>query len=114
MTPINADRFCPSQERKRELATWECSHMANSDADNARQMAIERLKVKRGFSGHVTVYVLVNMLLILIWSVTGRGYFWPIWPISGWGIGLAMHAWNAFFAKPITEEDIRQEIERGR
>lgn len=24
--------------------------------------------------------------------MTGRGYFWPIWPILGWGVGIAFHA----------------------
>ena len=88
--------------------------MATDDTDTAREMAIQRLKAKRGFSAHFTVYVLVNLLLIFIWAVTGRGYFWPVWPIAGWGIGVAMHAWAAFLSKPITEEEIRREMERGR
>jgi class 3 adenylate cyclase len=40
----------------------------------------------------LTVYVLVNVLLIAIWAASGAGYFWPIWPILGWGIGVAGHA----------------------
>ena len=27
-------------------------------------------------------------MLIVIWAATGAGYFWPIWPILGWGLGL--------------------------
>ena len=27
-------------------------------------------------------------MLIVIWATTGAGYFWPIWPILGWGVGL--------------------------
>ncbi len=27
-------------------------------------------------------------VLIVIWAATGAGYFWPIWPLLGWGIGL--------------------------
>lgn len=88
--------------------------MATNDTDNARDQAIQRLKARRGFSVHLMVYVLVNVLLIIIWAVTGRGYFWPIWPLSGWGIGVGMHAWAAFFIKPISEEEIRREMERGR
>ena len=87
--------------------------MTANENGEARDLAVQRLKVKRGFSAHATVYVLVNLLLILIWAVSGGGSFWPIWPIAGWGIGLAMHAWVAFFSKPITEEDIRREMERG-
>lgn len=41
---------------------------------------------------HATIYVLVNVMLIAIWAVSGGGYFWPIWPILGWGVGLGGHA----------------------
>jgi len=41
---------------------------------------------------HLTVYVLVNLMLVAIWAAGGGGYFWPIWPILGWGIGLGAHA----------------------
>ena len=32
------------------------------------------------------------ILLVAIWALTGAGYFWPIWPMLGWGIGVASHA----------------------
>jgi hypothetical protein len=40
---------------------------------------------------HLTSFVLVNTLLVAIWAVTGADYFWPIWPILGWGLGIASH-----------------------
>jgi class 3 adenylate cyclase len=41
---------------------------------------------------HLTVYLVVNVMLIGIWAATGGGYFWPIWSILGWGIGVGCHA----------------------
>jgi hypothetical protein len=41
---------------------------------------------------HVRMFLLVNGLLIGIWLLSGAGYFWPMWPFLGWGIGLAAHA----------------------
>ena len=41
---------------------------------------------------HATIYVVVNVMLIAIWAASGGGYFWPIWPLLGWGIGLGGHA----------------------
>ena len=41
---------------------------------------------------HLTVYLLVNALLIGIWAASGGGYFWPVWPLLGWGFAVAMHA----------------------
>lgn len=47
------------------------------------------------FRGHLRSFVLVNLLLIAIWAATGAGYFWPVWPLLGWGIGIAAHASSA-------------------
>jgi hypothetical protein len=43
-------------------------------------------------SEHVRAYVAVNVMLIAIWALTGAGYFWPIWPILGWGVGVVADA----------------------
>ena len=77
-----------------------------------RGAAIKRLRAKRDFRTHVVVYLAVNALLVLIWALSGAGYFWPIWPIVGWGIGLALNAWKVY-AKPISEEEIRSEMQRS-
>ncbi len=83
------------------------------DAENGREAALKRLKDKRDFKNHAATYLIVNALLVVIWAVSGQGYFWPIWPILGWGIGLALNAWTAYFQRPISEDDIRREMEKG-
>ncbi len=82
------------------------------DHDERRAAAFERLQNRRSFVGHVAVYVVVNTMLVVVWAASGAGYFWPIWPIVGWGVGLALNAWSIYGRKPITEEDIRKEAER--
>jgi hypothetical protein len=37
----------------------------------------------------VRTYLAVMALLWLIWLLTGAGYPWPVWPMLGWGIGVA-------------------------
>lgn len=83
------------------------------DLEGRREAAVQRLKGKRDFRNHVAIYVIVNALLVVIWAMSGAGYFWPVWPIAGWGVGLAFNAWTVYFQRPITEEDIRAEMERG-
>lgn len=34
-------------------------------------------------------YIGVSLMLVAIWALTGMGYFWPVWPILGWGISFA-------------------------
>jgi hypothetical protein len=30
--------------------------------------------------------IAASVLLVAIWALTGMGYFWPVWPILGWGV----------------------------
>jgi class 3 adenylate cyclase len=67
------------------------------DPGQALAPAPERYVTKGGralrasFRVHFWTYVLVNVMLIGIWAAAGGGYFWPIWPILGWGIGVGSH-----------------------
>ena len=79
-----------------------------------RERAIRRLRKKRDFRSHLFVYVAVNAMLVLIWALTSGGFFWPIFPIAGWGIGVAANAWDVYGRRPITEDEIRREADRLR
>lgn len=54
--------------------------------------AREYVSKLRRFYTDAFIYAVVNLGLILIWAISGGGYFWPIWVIVGWGIGLGVHA----------------------
>ena len=79
-----------------------------------REAARQRLQVRRDFSAHLVAYVVVNAFLIGIWAITGAGYFWPAWVLGSWGIGLALHVWETFLRRPITDADIDAEVRRQR
>jgi 2TM domain len=87
---------------------------AADNEQDLRERAIERLKKKRDFKTHVLIYVAVNAFLVVIWAVTSGGFFWPIFPILGWGIGVVANAWDVYGRRPISEEEIRRETERLR
>jgi len=85
--------------------------MTTQDSDhNLRERALKRLKKKREFSSHLVVYLGVNALLIVIWAISGAGFFWPVFPIVGWGIGILAHARDVYQGEP-TEQDIQKEID---
>jgi hypothetical protein len=74
--------------------------------------AVRQLRKRRDFRSHVLVYLLVNTFLVVIWVVTdGHGFFWPVFPIAGWGIGVIMNAWDVYGRQEITEEDIKREMD---
>ena len=82
--------------------------------EEIRQEAIKAIKKKRDFRGHVVAYVVVNAFLVGVWYFTGAGYFWPIWVMGGWGIGVALNAWDVYgrSSGPVSEAEIQREIDR--
>jgi hypothetical protein len=79
-----------------------------------RDQAMQQLKKRRDFRGHVLIYVLVNAFFVAIWALTSEhGFFWPLFIIGAWGIGLVMNAWDVYWRHDITEEDIQREVERS-
>lgn len=78
-----------------------------------RAEAVKRIKAKRGFWTHLFIYCAINLMLVAIWAMSSdRGFFWPVFVLIGWGIGVATNAWAVFGTKPITEADITGEMER--
>lgn len=82
--------------------------------DEIREIATRRVRARRGFFWHVTVYVVINLFLIGIWYFTGRGYFWPGWVLGGWGIAVILNAIAAFGRADISSEReaIDKEVEK--
>jgi cytochrome b561 len=76
-----------------------------------RDRALEQLKKKRAFYGHLLVYVLVNATIVVVWAMTSAGFFWPIFPMLGWGIGVIMNAWDVWRGD-FTDDQIAHEMER--
>ncbi|CAA9481103.1 MAG: hypothetical protein AVDCRST_MAG45-176 [uncultured Solirubrobacterales bacterium] len=46
----------------------------------------------RALGHEIAAYLAVNLILVLVWAATGADYFWPMWPMLGWGLGIAKHA----------------------
>jgi hypothetical protein len=39
-------------------------------------------------------YGLLSLVLLVVWAMSDRGYFWPIWPILGFAMLIG---WQAFY-----------------
>ncbi len=84
--------------------------LAPATSDQRRDLAIKRIREKNGFKVHLVVYLLVNAALITVWAVSGAGFFWPIFIMAFWGIGLVMNGYAAYRGDVITEEQIEREM----
>ncbi len=61
-----------------------------------QRRAVRHAAARRAVRIHLIAYLAVSVLMIGIWLATavaaGTWYFWPAWPILGWGIGIVSHA----------------------
>jgi hypothetical protein len=88
--------------------------MAVTDTD-LRQAALKQLQERRDFVPHLLAYILVNAGLVVVWALTSpKAIFWPGFVLVFWGVGLVIHAWNAFFRRPITEAEVERHMARLR
>jgi hypothetical protein len=84
--------------------------------DALREQALDRLKKRRDLKAHLLVYTLVNLATWGIWAViaatSGNSWPWPVFLTLFWGIGLVMNAWDVYFRRPITEQELEREVDR--
>jgi hypothetical protein len=78
--------------------------------------ARRRVGMKMGFYIHALVYVLVNLGLFALNAYTG-GRQWAIFPMLGWGLGLAIHGIVTFVSLQgdgLRDRMVESEMERLR
>ncbi len=85
------------------------------DNQEAYERARKRVSVRIGFYTHLSVYVVVNLVLIGINLATSPAYLWFKWPLMGWGIGVFFHGMSAFAfsgLEGVKERMIEKELEK--
>lgn len=88
--------------------------------EDIRDRAERRVKELKDFYSHLTTYILVCTLLVIIdlaASGSGQDTFlgltWAYWPIFGWGVAVLFHAVSVFFEPTGWEErKVRQYMEK--
>jgi len=106
---------------------------ASADGDQlARQQAIRQIERRRRFWIATTWSGIAMLILVAIWATSEyhnaggwpvHGFsqssgiyvvwnFWIIYPLGAWLLAVAAYAWAVFGNKPISESEIKREIER--
>jgi len=85
---------CPSRIAM-GLATTNVNSSEEAEYEKRRH-AREVAEARYGFRWHLPIYVLVNGFLVVVWAVSGVSFFWPIFPLVFWGMGLFAHYWGAY------------------
>lgn len=66
------------------------------DENEAYQRARKKVKEMKSFYANLISYCIVIPFLIFVNLYTSREYLWFLWPMLGWGVGLASHAFQVF------------------
>jgi hypothetical protein len=56
-----------------------------------QQQAVVMSRRRLGFKLHLIPYIFVSVFLVLLNLSTTPRYFWSIYPILGWGLGVTIH-----------------------
>ena len=98
----------------------------------ARQQAIRQIRRRRLFRINAVWSGIGMAILVIIWATTEyhnaggwpvHGFsqssgihdvwnFWIVYPLGAWLLILAAHAWAVYGNKPISEAEIKHEIDR--
>jgi hypothetical protein len=77
-----------------------------------REKAIRRVHARVGLMWHAGVFLLANIAMYAINERYSPGVTWFVWPLAGWGIALALHAFATLSSGGMAEDMIRAEIQR--
>ena len=69
---------------------------SNLTPEEIDKLARKRAGAKMGWYMHALVYVLVNLF---IFAISSQGFGtrpWSVYPLLGWGLGLALHGVSVF------------------
>lgn len=83
----------------------------NINYDSYLQTATQ-LQRWRDFQAQVTAYVIINALFVIIWAVSG-GFFWPVFPLIGWAVGLSFQHFHVVLRGQIADSDVRRKLLPG-
>jgi len=74
-----------------------------------------RVKAKKDFYGHLSAWTIVNIILIVVWALSTRGYPWFLWCLCIWGVFVLLHYLRVFvFERKSDRSAIEKEAERIR
>lgn len=89
------------------------TYISEKRYENAKDQ-VDKLK---GFYAHFTVYLIFVPIFIYLNYQSNVGFPWAIFPIGGWGFGVAGHAaetfnWNPFFGKDWEQRKIKEMLDK--
>jgi hypothetical protein len=84
---------------------------AGAPATRPHPPAARQTAARTALLRSVLWYGLLSLVLLVIWAMSGRDYFWPIWPILGFALLIGWQAFNVLGPQP-EDRDRRRDRDR--
>jgi sterol desaturase/sphingolipid hydroxylase (fatty acid hydroxylase superfamily) len=104
------------------------------DEEQVRKLAVEQIERKRRFYTRAFGATALAVVLVIIWALAEyhNAHGWPtngfsqssgiyhtwnswiVYPLIALALGVAIDCWHTFRHRPITEDEIRREMDRLR
>ena len=65
-------------------------------ASRPRPPAARRAEARAALLRSALWYGMISVVLLVVWAMTGRDYFWPVWPILGFTLLIGWQAFSVF------------------
>ena len=88
-----------------------------NEKETSYYKAQKRVEDIKGFYGHLTSFIVVNLGLMVLNLITSPQHLWFFYPAMGWGIGVVIHGMSVFNYLPFLgnnweERKIREFMEQ--
>lgn len=96
------------EKNEEEMSPTDSLKLIGKMMDKVQDDALWKIAKKRSaFKLQLVIYLVINGFLVGLWYVTtGRNsYFWPMWPMLGWGIGIIFQFVDAYMTNGVFSED---------
>ena len=122
----------PIQQTTSEKPKVVDSSPVTASEQGVRELAVKQIVRKRRFRMRAFGAAALSVVLVIIWAITeynnaggwptsgfsqssGIPHQWNSWiiyPVVALALGVAIDAWHTYRGKPITESEIRREMDR--
>jgi len=75
------------------------------------EQARKNLQRQRHWQNRLTAIAVVIVLLVVVWAITGAGYFWPGWVIGACAVVMVL-GYAGSQRGPISQKEVEEETHR--
>jgi hypothetical protein len=97
-----------TKQPEEEFSPQESLKLITKMMDKVQDDALWKVAKKRSaFKLSLVVYILINTFLVGLWYFTTgiHSYFWPAWPMLGWGVGITFQYVDAYMTNGLFSEE---------